>query len=269
MTFANAVSGSGTVSVISTSTLILPNANTYSGGTSMTSNGQLILTNSTGSALGSGTVTIGSATPTSPYSGATLGGSGSFAGQLGMTGGSNLYPVIFNSGASTLTPSTLAAGSGATIAGNSSLIFLINNANGAVGTNWDQVTFAGSLSLTATPSAPISISINSVNGSFQAGQALNFDPTKAYSWQFVSAAGGITGFDSTAFSITTSALSAQTPGFANSLGAGSFYISETGNDLFVNFTPIPEPSTWLLMGAGILAIGAGAVARGRICLARR
>ena len=268
VTFSNPVSGTGAVSVISTSTLVLPTANTYSGGTTITTAGTLSLTNTTGSALGTGPVTVGSSTPTTPFSGATLTGSASFAGQLNLNGGGLLGPVSVNTGTGVITPGTLAGGSGAVMAGNSALAFFINDANGVAGTNWNQASFAGALSLTATPSAPLYVSISSLNGSFLAGQALNFDPTKSYSWQFISAAGGITGFDSSSISVTTAAITNGPPGFANSLGIGSFFVSESGNDLFVNFTPIPEPSTWVLMATAGGGVAGMALLRRRRAPAR-
>ena len=231
-TFSNPISGTGAVTIATTSPLELPTANTYSGGTTMTVNGEVDLTNTTGSALGTGAVTVGSSTPTTPYSGMLLSGSAAYAGQLNLTGGGVLLPAVVNQSTTTITPGTLAGGSNGVIAGNSALVFVINNANGTLGTNWDQITFSGSLSLTATPSAPVYLSISSLNASFQAGQALNFDPTQSYSWQFVSAAGGITGFDASSFNLSTAAISNGPPGFANSMGAGSFFCFRIGQRSF-------------------------------------
>jgi hypothetical protein len=62
-------------------------------------------------------------------------------------------------------------------------------------------------------------------------------------------AGSISGFNSLDFSVNTS-------GFQNSLNGGSFFFSENGSALDLNFTPVPEPSTLILMLAGMAAIGA-------------
>jgi hypothetical protein len=74
-----------------------------------------------------------------------------------------------------------------------------------------------------------------------------FNPNRAYSWTLVNA-GSISGFNSLDFSVNAS-------GFQNSLNGGSFLISENGGALDLNFTPVPEPSTFILMLAGIAAIG--------------
>jgi len=39
--------------------------------------------------------------------------------------------------------------------------------------------------------------------------------------------------------------------FQNSLGAGHFFVSDFGNALFLNITPVPEPSTYALLALGL------------------
>jgi hypothetical protein len=49
----------------------------------------------------------------------------------------------------------------------------------------------------------------------------------------------------------------DTTDFQNATGGGTFSLSEVGgNTLKLTFTPVPEPSTWALMAAGLCALGA-------------
>ena len=59
--------------------------------------------------------------------------------------------------------------------------------------------------------------------------------------------GGINGFDPDLFTVDTT-------GFANSLGAGHFYVSQNGNAVDLNFTPVPEPSTLVLLLIGAVGL---------------
>jgi hypothetical protein len=55
-----------------------------------------------------------------------------------------------------------------------------------------------------------------------------------------------------------------TSGFTNPLGVGSFNLSHTGNNLYLNFTPVPEPPTWALMGAGVITLAVAGLRRRRL-----
>ena len=81
-----------------------------------------------------------------------------------------------------------------------------------------------------------------------------FDNTIGHSWAIIVVnSGSINGFDPTAFTIDTT-------NFQNSLGTGTFFMSLSGDShsLMLNFTPVPEPSTWalLLCGAGAVLLPA-------------
>jgi hypothetical protein len=63
------------------------------------------------------------------------------------------------------------------------------------------------------------------------------------------------GFNASDFNIDTS-------NFLNST-ASHFYVTDTGTSLMLNFTPVPEPSTWALMIGGICVLAGAAVRRRR------
>ena len=116
----------------------------------------------------------------------------------------------------------------------------------------------GTLVLNATVESPFSIKIMSLNAGGLAGPMSGFDPSQSYSWtlMFYDQLSG--GFDPAKFTVDTS-------GFANSLafderGDGAFSLSlfsagEFENYLMLNFTPVPEPSTYALMALGLGMIG--------------
>ena len=121
--------------------------------------------------------------------------------------------------------------------------FEVNDFAGTAGSNslgWDLLNISGTLDITATLADPFVIDINSLTSGQVAGLANNFDPLQNYSLPIVTAAGGITGFDPSLFSI-------ETTNFQNSnLSLTNFSISQSGNSLLLNFDPVPEPSTLLL-----------------------
>jgi hypothetical protein len=79
-----------------------------------------------------------------------------------------------------------------------------------------------------------------------------FNTTLPYSWTLLSA-GTITGFTgSDQFNID------DTTFFQNSVGGGTFSVSDVGNNLVLSFTPVPEPATWALMATGLCALCAAA-----------
>jgi hypothetical protein len=75
------------------------------------------------------------------------------------------------------------------------------------------------------------------------GPLFTFDNTQTYSWEFATAT-SITGFSAGTFTF-------ETGGFLNNLGGGSFVVTQNGTNLAINFTPVPEPSTYALMALGL------------------
>jgi autotransporter-associated beta strand protein len=217
-------------------TLTLTGANTFSGNVALNA-GTTRIGNSSGSAFGTGNVTVAAD--------ATLTGAGSFSGTLLLEG--ELSPG--NS------PGTLTAGA-TTFASGASYRWEINDAAGAAGTAWDLLSVNGGLTITATAGNPFTIFLTSLTAGNAAGVVANFDPAQSTFYTFVTTTGGITGFDASRFVLDTSA-------FANAFD-GSWSIAQSGNDLNLVYTAsaIPEPSTYAAL-VGALALGVALVRRRR------
>ena len=224
-TLNNVISGTGGLTATA-GTTTLNGANLYTGPTNV-NGGKLFVTNLSGSGTGTGTVTVGS--------GGTFGGTGTITGPLVLNGGGIVSP-----GAS---PGTLNVGA-TTFAGNAHFAFEINNATGTAGTNWDLLSVSGALTISANSGNPFFIDVKSLDSGNAVGLTPNFSSSGTYAWQFLSASGGIMGFAANAFTINGSQ-------FQNSVGIGSFYVSQSGNNLSLNFIPIPEPSTYALLAVGL------------------
>lgn len=218
----NVISGTGGLSVSNGVTTLSGN-NTYSGPTNITG-GKLLLT---GANTGGGTITVGN--------GAIFGGTGTTTGPLVLNSGSAVAP-----GAS---PGILSVGA-TTFAGGARFAFEINSVTGTAGTSWDLLGISGALTITATVGNPFIVDLTSLNLSNTAALVSNFNAANSYSWLFASASGGVTGFSAGVFQYNASA-------FQNNLNGGSFFVSNVGNDLFLNFTPVPEPSTYALLALGL------------------
>jgi len=263
-TFQGNIMGNSTNQVViaGTGTQELAGNSIYSGGT-MVNNGAGLIAGSS-AALGTGTVDVAAGAtlltttgvvltntltlnPGSP--GSVLGGSGTYSpsGGVAISGGVTLSPGTGGGSLGTYYVGSLSFGTGLTLGTGGIYTFAVENAGGVAGTDYDTVNVSGTLTVTATPGSPFQINLTSFNSSGTLGLA-TFDPTLAYSWTLISA-GSISGFAATDFAINTA-------NFQNSLGGGAFNVLLVGNDLDLNFTPVPEPSTWLLMAAGLATLGA-------------
>jgi fibronectin-binding autotransporter adhesin len=262
--FSGVITGDATNSLIKTGSgaQILDGANTYAGGTTV--NGGTLTANGS-QALGAGGVSVvsGATIATGPdvtitnalslASGSTIGGSGTFdpSGGVVVAGGIAVRP--FNA----VTQSdvgTLSFGSTLTFGAGGIYDFAVETASGTAGSDYSTINVAGAFTVTAT-SGSFTLNVASLDPStLQAGQA-NFNALLPYTWTILSA-GSITSFDATGVTINTSA-------FQNPTDGGVFSLVQAGNAIDLDFTPVPEPSTWALITAGACLVVLGVRRRAR------
>jgi fibronectin-binding autotransporter adhesin len=231
VSYAGVVSGSGNLTKTGAGTLTLTGANTYSGTTTI-SGGRLFVN---GTKTGSGNVTA--------QTGGTLGGEGSVTGA-----------VAFNSGA------TFDVGDGTTAAdigdialpttlslqGGSTLRIDVRNAiTPTAGTTYDQVIVGGLVSL----GGMLDVQYDPTGGG--AGYNLNTLIT------FIDAGGLING------TFSNYANGATVPALSGLGGITNWYIDYNPTGGTVSFTPIPEPTGLVAIGAVCVGLG-GWVRRRRV-----
>jgi hypothetical protein len=130
----------------------------------------------------------------------------------------------------------------------------IHDATGVAGTGYDTLAITGGLNLTNLTSGGFAINLWSLSvvGPDSNGNAINFVATNNYSWTLASTTTGIAGFSAGDFNIHVAANNGTT-GFSNPI-SGSFSVSVSGNDLLLNYTAVPEPSTWMLLAGGVVVL---------------
>lgn len=242
-------------------TLTLSAANTYTGATTV-STGTLALS-AGGTIANSSTILVDSGATFSVAgvtSSFTLGGTQTLGGPGTILATSKT--VVANGTLSPgSSPGTMTQDGGILQLGaNGDLNWQVFDASGAAGTGYDTVnlTNGASLSLSLLSSlTPYNINLWSLSsiGPDVNGNAIGFDNSQDYSWTLFSQDTAISGFDPSLFAINVGSFNG-TSGFSNDLGGGSFSVAlgGSGNSLVLNFTAIPEPSTAILGGLGLLAL---------------
>ena len=209
---------------------VLSNRNFASTSAGITNNGTI--------QLGGGALTAASLTN---GSGSTLSGYGTFSPTGGTTIGNGVL-VSPGPSASGNYVATMSFGTPLTFGQGGAATFDIENASGAAGTGYDTINVTGALTVSATSGTPFTINVESINPGTGLPGLATFNMAQSYTWTLASA-GSVSGFNASDFTFNVGS-------FANGTGGGVFSVTASGTDIFVNFTPVPEPSTWALVAAG-------------------
>lgn len=227
-------------------------ANTYTGTTAV--NGGVLLLN--GSLVGHNSILPGLLTVNS---GAMLAGTGTTTGAVTVAAGG-----VITSGATayqstgTLTvngTTTLASGSG--IVGDSAngatYLWKINDAGNSTGpgtagnaVGWDLLAL-NTVAVSGTGSY-VTIEPLSIGGGYVNQPMSNFNPLDAYQWKIATLSGGGGAALAAQLQLDTSSLS--TFAAANNTSASYFSITDDPNDIYISYTPTPEPTGIALLGFG-------------------
>ena len=192
----------------------------------------------------------------SVQSGGTLGGSGTVSALTVASGGTL---------AAGNSPGELSVTGNVIWSGGGSYDWEINSFPGTSGTNWDFLDIGGILTIDATAQNRFIIDVISLLANNGAGETTGFDAFTNYSFAIATAAGGISGFDSSYFNVLTGSF-ANSMNPAGATSSGSWGVTKSGNNVMLNYTAasiasagataIPEPSSLALsvLGLGLLAL---------------
>lgn len=115
----------------------------------------------------------------------------------------------------------------------------------AVAAGASSIAIGGNLSITASAGG-FTINLTSIAATGTVGSAANFNAAMPSSWVLATVGGSVSGFSANAFTINTANFE------GGSLSPADFSVSLGGeNDLMLNFTPVPEPSTDALLAGGL------------------
>ncbi len=131
-----------------------------------------------------------------------------------------------------------------TLAGGGFLEFEIQDPTQSAGYGYDSLQVNGTLNITATPGNRYSINIYSLNWEGGHGVMELADPLAPFTLTLASA-GSITGFDAASFSLNANQFTTNFDGYYD------ISFTQSGNSLQLNFTPVPEPSTYALLALGV------------------
>ena len=263
--YAGVISGNGGLTKTGTGTQTLTNINTYTGTTTVSA-GTLLLSgsgsiNSTSAISVLAGATLASNSSTALSVAPTLNGAGlSNRAILGGTGTLNAALTLNNVG-DTLSPGNSPGVMGFGVGqswGSNSYDWELNDWVASVaGTNIDQVQITGSLTLTGAAAGSYVLNVLSLTAGNTPGNVPNFADANS-SWTILTTTTGITGFDASYWTISTT-------GFSSSPAAtGTWNVSQSSNNLVLNYVAVPEPSVFVLLACGLIALPLLRAARSRV-----
>ena len=187
--------------------------NTYGGGTVIIY-GTLLANNTTGTAFGSGSVSVTNQ--------GIVGGAGTITTPVNISSGGAVSPGSLSTNVGTLNVSDITFGESGAYNLN------VSSATGTPGTAWDLINVgsgSGNWNDTATSVNPFLIKLQST------GVPTGWNSSVARDWVIVDG-GAATGFDASHFSVDTT-------GFGGTV-AGVFSLSVVSGDLHLTYTPAPD-----------------------------
>jgi hypothetical protein len=280
--FGGTITGAGGVAVQDSSggtpgaVVLLFGNNTYTGNTSVTGSGVLVAGNN--NALGTGTVTVNTngfgalaldtgVTLTNPmtYTAGNLVGDGTFNPSnfstipipIG-TGDAVAGGLPFNNNG--IVAGTLTFGANLAFNNGGEYYWILQDNGRSDGVSHIDVT--GNLVVNATAGG-FTIKVASYNSSgIAGGLASNFSIYSPMSWAIVTTTtGSIMNFSAADFTIDSSAFE------GGGIPSSNFSLTQSGNQLMLNFTPVPEPSTWALLAIGVTGVSLAGLRRRRLARA--
>lgn len=168
--------------------------------------------------------------------GASLMGSGALNRAISVANGASIAP---GNSVGILTTGTQEWGAGGIYQ------WQIRDLFGTAGNGWDMLQINGELNVSATDASPFVIRISTLGMDDLEGLLGGFVSVSDYEWVIASASDGISGFDPAAFQLDAT-------GFVN-LFNGYFAITNSGDDILLTYTPIPEPAVLLWVSVLVLA----------------
>ncbi|MEO6874900.1 MAG: autotransporter-associated beta strand repeat-containing protein [Opitutaceae bacterium] len=246
-TFSGTIIGGGSLVKAGGATLTLEGDNTYAGNTTIT--GGTLVAGSNSSLQGLVTLNGGTL---SLIPGITLSNPVAFGASGGMLSGSGTFTAPITIGTNAVVSpgdpvGLMTFSGGVTMAPSGTFNVNMESAAAARGVGYGTIDVTGGLVFNATLGNPFTISLHSFDTyGNQGNDVSDFNNTSGYTW-LIAHSDSLTGFDPANVVIDTA-------GFTNNFGIGGFYVNTVGNDLFLNFSPVPEPSTYALLSLGLGAV---------------